>query len=126
MKRLIHIILLTLLLQACYNEQSQEVTIPQEEPPISVELMSEILVDMHLAQSAIKQLQSQKKDIQGFSEEYHSLILKKHGVTKEDLDKSLEYYNYRTDDLKLIYEEVITKLSLMESELKSKPQDSIP
>jgi hypothetical protein len=99
--------------------------IPQEEPPISMELMSEILVDMHVAQATIKQMQSQKKDIEGVSEEYHSFILKKHGVTKEEFDKSLEYYNYRTDDLKLIYEEVITRLSLMEIELKARPQDSI-
>ena len=126
MKQLIYIIFMALILQACYNNQSPEVIIPQEEPPISKEVLSEILVDMHLAESAIKQMQSQRQDIEGISEEYHSRILKKHGVTREELDKSLEYYNYRTEELKIIYEEVITKLSLMESELKTSPQDSIP
>jgi hypothetical protein len=126
MKRSIYIIFIILIFQACYHDRSPEVIIPPEEPPISIEEMSEILVDMHLAQSAIKEMQSQKKDIQGISEEYHARILKKHGVTKEELDKSLEYYNYRTEELKVIYEEVITKLSLMESELKTRTQDSIP
>jgi hypothetical protein len=115
-----------LILQACYNDRSQEVEIPKEDPPVSMEMMSDILVDMHLSQSAIKELQAKRANIDGISEEYHALILKKYGVSREDFDKSLEYYNYRTDDLKAIYEEVITKLSLMESELRSVQQDTVP
>ena len=125
MKRLLFLFVL-LLLQACYHDRSPEVEIPKEDPPVSPEMMSDILVDMHLAQSTIKEMQAQGKNIDGISEEYHALILKKYGVSREDFDKSLEYYNYRTDDLKAIYEEVITKLSLMESELKSVQQDTVP
>ncbi len=59
------------------------------------------------------------------TEGYHARIFKDYGVTKEDFDKSIEYYNYRTEELKIIYEEVITKLSLMDSELKSQRKDTI-
>jgi len=125
MKKYFSIIFISLLLTGCYNNQSTEVDIPEEDPPIGFDTMSDILVDMHLAQSSIKQMQVKRKDIEGRAELYHSLIFKKYGVSKEDFELSMEYYNYRSDELKLLYEEVITKLSLMDSEIKSLQKDTL-
>ena len=125
MKKYFSIIFISLLLTGCYSNQSTEVDIPEEDPPIGFDTMSDILVDMHLAQSSIKQMQVKRKDIEGKAELYHSLIFKKHGVSKEDFELSMEYYNYRSEELKLLYEEVITKLSLMDSEIKSLQKDTV-
>ena len=125
MKYNILALFISIFLIGCYSNHSPEVVIPNEDPPIGMEKMSDILVDIHLAQSSIKELQIKRINIDGTAEEYHYLIFQKHGVSKEDFDKSVEYYNYRVEDLNLIYEEVITKLSLMDSELKSIQADTI-
>jgi len=125
MKKILSIIFISFFLLGCYNNKSPEVVIPSDDPPIDMEMMSDILVEMHIVQSTIKQLQVKRKDIEGITEEHHARIFKDYGITKEDFDKSIEYYNYRTEELKIIYEEVITKLSLMDSELKSQRKDTI-
>ena len=125
MKKYLSIIFISLILSGCYNNQSTEVDIPEEDPPIGFDTMSDILVDMHLAQSSIKQMQVKRVDIEGKAELYHSLIFKKYDVSKEDFELSMEYYNYRSEELKLLYEEVITKLSLMDIEMKSLRKDTV-
>ena len=83
MKRILSIFFITVLLSGCYNNRSHDVVIPDDDPPIDMETMSDILVDIHLAQSTLKELQVKRTDIEGKTEEYHSLIFKKYGVSKE-------------------------------------------
>lgn len=125
MNRILSIIFISILLAGCYSNSSKEVDIPKDDPPIDMETMSNILVDFHLAQSSLKELQVKRTVIEGKTEEVHALIFKKYEVSKEEFDLSIEYYNYRSEELKKIYEDVITKLSLMDSELKSQLKDSI-
>jgi hypothetical protein len=108
------------LITGCYCKRSDEVTIPEEKTSISPEKMSEILTDFHLLQSAMKQKQSKKEDFMFENRYYHYLIFKKHNVTQEEFENSLEYYKYRIDELNNIYEDVIINLSVLESEIKSK------
>ncbi len=57
MKKILSIIFISFFLFGCYNNQSPEVVIPSDDPPIDMEMMSDILVEMHIVQSTIKQLQ---------------------------------------------------------------------
>lgn len=103
-----------LLLAAC---QQKAETKP--EYLLDEEQMVGVMVDMHLLETA-QNLKVIEPDT-SFAE-YDSLfgsVFVSHGVTKADFDSSLYYYATNTDEMHVIYDKVLERLSELESRVRS-------
>lgn len=86
-----------------------------EKPPINRQKMAKILVDVHIAESAMQDLQNaEKKDSIGRI--YYSKIFKIHKVSGADFDQSLKYYRKDPAKMETLYKEVIAELEKQDNE----------
>ncbi|MDO8899529.1 MAG: DUF4296 domain-containing protein [Bacteroidales bacterium] len=85
---------------------------------LSEEQMTVILMDVHLVEGTInfKRNIGQGHDEQK-SELYHQLM-ENHGITPEILESNLMYYNQKPAVMEKIYEDVISRLTDMQTEIK--------
>lgn len=72
--------------------------------PISEDRMVEILTDMQLAQAYTSTSQAMPGDLN--RERMMEAVLKKHGVTGEELDSAISYYGRNIDEYYSLYEKV--------------------
>jgi hypothetical protein len=85
-----------------------------------------ILVEVHLA-DALLQMPLVRQNYPGRdSISNYQDILKKHGYTKELFDKTIEFYKNDPDELNDLYEEVVSKLTQMQSEIRQFSREATP
>lgn len=80
--------------------------------------MVELMVDMHLAEGVIHINPKQFKNKQEKLEIYYD-VFQRHGITKAEMDSSLNYYLAYADEYREIYDEVIARLETMHVEAES-------
>ena len=87
---------------------------------ISEKQMVDVLVDIHLAESALR-VGNVQKTMPGDSTYQQSQFLEvfdNHRITPDEFRKSLSYYTTHISKLDAIYAEVIDRLNQMETELR--------
>jgi len=118
MSRIITGLLLTLFLGSCYH------TIPDPSFNMSLVIpadsMVSLLTDIHLADAVINNAKVKDKSFEHLSNEYFSVVMKKHKIGRDTFEESLRYYAYHVEELDKIYEKVIVNLSKIESMAPSK------
>ena len=117
MKKQGYLFIFILLLSSCYNTHDGE-KIPKPDDLIDRNKLVLVITDMEIAESTIKEKQNLGQEIDGLQEGYYFAIFEKHEITKEQFENSMAYYKQDLDELNDIYEEVITRLSMMESEVQ--------
>lgn len=85
-----------------------------------------ILVEMHLADgllltSKIRREYPGKDSISNYKD-----VFKKHNVTKEIFDRTIEFYEDEADNLNDLYDEVISELTRLQSEVEQNAREIIP
>ena len=106
-----------LLLCSCYSTHEP----PPEAPPdnlIDKDKVVLIMADVEIAEAALRQKENQGHEIAETSEAYYYAIFASYEVSKEQFDSSMAYYRRDMEALNEIYEEVITRLSVIESEIQ--------
>jgi hypothetical protein len=85
--------------------------------------MISLLVDIHLTEASLKlnQTGTPPKDINLYYSSTYTPVFKKHKTTPEQFEQSLQWYSRHIDQLDEIYTEVITRLSKLQAQIKSKP-----
>lgn len=88
--------------------------------------MVEVLVDVHIAEAVIKTVDTSAKRIE--KQEYYNTVFKKHNITKQQFDKSIDWYSKHHkklvdvyDDVKLEMEELQERVENYEFHLDMKP-----
>ncbi len=95
----------------------KSVEIPKD--VLSKEQLIPVLVDIHLAQSAMGI--NQLTDTSRFSmNDYSAYIFTTHHITKKQYDKSMGFYTLHPELLDGIYQEVINELSKKQGESEAK------
>lgn len=93
-----------------------------KQPPsylVSEEKMVDIMVDMHLVETAHNlKLMGTDSTYTEYLEKFNA-IYPTHGVTKADYDSSLMYYTSSTDQMPAIYDKILEELYELEAEVKS-------
>ncbi len=117
MKKLFFIFFSILLLSSCYNIHDESQNIKPDDL-IDQDKIVLVLVDVELAESALRQKQNFGHEITNEKEAYYASIFKKHEVSREQFNRSMKYYETDLDAMDEIYEDVITQLSLLESEVQ--------
>ena len=95
MKRICTYILLLLLLSGCSMRPWGV---------LSQDDMVAVLLDVHIAEAAMKVVDTSAKRIE--KQEYYNTVFEKHHTTKEQFDKSLDWYARHPKLLAKIYDEV--------------------
>lgn len=88
---------------------------------IEKEQFIEILADIHLGEAMrSSRHRIDKKNLR--SSEMYESVLRKHGVSKETLEKTIRYYSRHPKVYDEIYQKVLNRLKLDEEELNPEPQ----
>ena len=90
--------LLLLLLLACAPSQPRGV--------LSEEKMTDVLVDIHLAQG----MAETQGDVDVTRFKYIQAVFKKHRITEAEFDSSMVYYSGRAEEFTHIYNNVVTRV----------------
>ncbi|MFH2094235.1 MAG: DUF4296 domain-containing protein [Bacteroidota bacterium] len=106
-------ILLIIFITGC--RENAEPVIPSD--IIAKDRMAGILIDMHLADAMLINLQLDKSNEKFNAENYYDQVLEKHGVTREDVEKSVSYYARIPDYYDKIYDDVVAGLSKMSDDI---------
>lgn len=112
MRRLLYI---SVLLISCGTPEEQA-------PPddlISREKMAEVIVDMNLVEAQIAEVQLIQQVIKDSVHTYYGQLFAKHGITREQLNESVDYYTTKGEVMDSIYSDALSKLVQMEQELDS-------
>jgi hypothetical protein len=115
------IICLLLLIGAC---RKGDVMNQMPSDVLTREQMIPLLVDIHLTEASLKLNQSNIKpgEIKSYYSSAYSPVFKKHKTSPKQFEQSIQWYTKHIDQLDEIYTEVITRLSKLETQLKSKPK----
>lgn len=111
-----HFIILVILALATYSCSDKK---PEKKGEvIDEEKFIDILVDVHIA-DAVLSVDFDKENPDMFvPENFYNQVLKNHGITRHDFDRSIEYYAEEPARLELLYQKVSEKLSVMEGSVK--------
>ncbi len=115
MNRLFFIILSILLFSGCTNKIDDKKNIPAD--LIAKDQMVDVVVDLRLL-DAIMNVKLRKKEtgLDSVNVLLYNSIMEKHGITREQFERSLTFYQGDLKVLDEIYEQAITKLILMKPE----------
>jgi 4-hydroxyphenylpyruvate dioxygenase-like putative hemolysin len=105
-----------LVLVAGCNKHKETASHSLAEDLIPMDSMVSILVDVQLIESILKVKYPGKHENQEYTKRYYDHLLTRHGITRQQLDESLEYYQKNVESLDKIYTEVITQLSKIQAE----------
>lgn len=86
---------------------------------INKDEMVKIMVDMHLVETAANLKVYPPDSAQQLYQNNFASIFLTHGVTQEKYDSSLFYYATQTNQMNIIYDQVLESLSELESEVNS-------
>lgn len=108
------VVVLLLLLVSCNRMEGLFSNRPSD--VISKSQMVDVLVDMQLVESALRTSTVQPARGDSLLQKTYIRLFKKHHITKEQFEASLQYYIQDIEQLDAIYNEVISRLTAMEAE----------
>ena len=87
--------------------------------------MTDILVDVHLIEGARTGL-TVLGDTAYSLPDYYDVMFEKHNITEEQFRTSFSYYTRKPEVMDPMYEEVIERLTVIETELKARQSGESP
>lgn len=108
------ILLAAISLVSCSNkEKAPDYVIPYND-------MVNILVEIHITDGLLTSNKVRRKLAKNDTTNFYNAILNNYDYSRKDFDTSLYYYSKNINQYDLIYEEVLNRLSEIESTLKEK------
>lgn len=117
MKKILFLIFATLLLTSCYTSHEKTLLAKPDDLIIRDSLIN-LLAEIELIESAIRDKQNLGHEIDDLNEAFYATVFKKYNVSKEQFNRSMDYYKQDLNEMNDIYEDVITRLSVIESEVQ--------
>nr|NQU89160.1 DUF4296 domain-containing protein [Bacteroidota bacterium] len=88
-------------------------------PIIQPDSMVQILTDILLIESSLREMKREGRDNQFTSKMVYTEVFEKYNLTKERYENSVAYYEKNLDTYQRIYEAVITRLSQVQTEINN-------
>jgi hypothetical protein len=111
MKKLFVLLIILSIFSCNKKNEIPEYVIPFDD-------MVEIIVDIHITDGILTSGKVRRELVKKDTTNYYNLILENYNYKREDFDTSLYYYTKNIDQYDLIYNEVLNRLSKIESEIK--------
>ncbi len=109
---------MALLLGAC---NSSETTPEIESGSVFPEdTMTMILQDIYLAESYIRQIERQGKDVSSYSNHVYQLLMQKYHTDSTKISRSILYYSGNPEKMKKVSDKTLENLMIKETMLQKK------
>jgi hypothetical protein len=109
-------IIFSIFLFSCNSTQKQnQLPIPQEQ-------MVNIMVDMHLAETAANMKLTATDSTRPSYDRLVEVIFEKYGTTQTTFDSALYVLSFRPAEMNKVYDLVLERLSQMDAEVKAKQE----
>jgi len=105
---------LLLLALACGSPEKEPLSVAPPSDILPAEKFALVLADVQLAEAVMNQKMIREDDPLVMGAVYYTQVFEKHGISKEDFQKSHAYWAARPQDMLAIYDLVITELTKME------------
>ena len=116
-KKLLLLSICLLLISSCYTIHDNT-TVYKPDNLIEKDTIILILADVEVAESALRQKQNLGHEIGEAREAYYHAIFTQYEISREQFDSSMAYYKQDLEAINDIYEDVLTRLSVIESEIE--------
>ncbi|PSR03878.1 MAG: hypothetical protein BRD50_05030 [Bacteroidetes bacterium SW_11_45_7] len=115
---LTYLMIITLLTGGCSSGNDAPSQTP--EGVLHPDTLKQVLMDIHLAEAALKrnQLEGDTAVIQ--AQQYYNEIYQVHNITEDEFMTSMAYYRTRQQQFQTMYEELIKAMSKKEAKLSGK------
>jgi len=126
MRKVIVCLLLIASLSSCYTENKPEIVPPDE--LMTEEQIVNVLTDLNIAEGIIAVRRQGKSNVtMEFKDSLYQLVFENWGITSAQLNQNLDYYNNDPKHMERIMDQVLSRLSQEESQIKanSKAVDSL-
>ncbi len=114
--RLISLLIIVLICFSCGKRDNILADAPDNVIPR--EKMINVLVDLHLIEASMAQYYGVPLDMKMKAATYYAVLYKKYSITHSQLVNSLYYYSIDLKYFGKLYQEVITRLSVMQSSVR--------
>ncbi len=115
MTRLFPVVFTILFVTSCYHENKPQINIP--DTLLSKGEMVSILTDIYVAEGTIAYHKTKNELTQEMSTRYYKQIFQEHNINHRILKDNLRYYNSTPEIMEDIMEDVLAKLSRLQSEV---------
>ncbi len=106
----------------CYHEN---VSIPEvPEVLLSYDQMVAVMTDIHLTEGVLNYHRINRMEYKDYKSAYYSKVLQQHGINAVQLRENIDYYNSTPKVMEDIYEEVLSNLVKIETDLKIEQQQA--
>ncbi len=118
MKRIFIVLITVFVLSGCQKNKVPEHVIPPDD-------MVSILVDIHLTDGILSSSQLRRELAQKDTSNIYNILLYNYGYSRKDFDTSLFYYGKNIALYDQIYNDVLNRLSEMETQIKEESQENL-
>lgn len=108
-------VLLIPFLYSCYHVNQPEIKVPEH--LLNEEEMVTIITDVQLVEGALSYRRTLRVEQKDFRKSAYQQLFSTYGITAKILNENISYYNNEPEKMELIYEQVLAKLSRIQSEL---------
>ncbi len=115
MKRYLVVLIIAVLFVSCGHKKEK---IPQSNIILNKKEMTEVLVDVYIAEAALVATMQDGNTAKAYTNLYYNYIFKKHNITRSTYLSNLHYYSFRLKEMKEIYTDVMIKLISMQVKKK--------
>ena len=117
MQKFFSLVLIALLFNSCYHDNKQEAVVPDK--LLSEDELVKVMTDIQLAEGIITYQRFQRANIKKeYKDTVYMVVLSNYGLTVNDLNDNLDYYNSNPENMELLYEKVLSNLSKLQSEVE--------
>lgn len=89
---------------------------------LSKEQMTDILTDIYMLEAYIREYQRTEPAAKDSAKYFFEVLFLRHGVEKSVFEKALDCYLLDREAMEIIHEDILTRLSLIESEAGTNPE----
>ena len=118
MKKTLILLLIFSLFSCKNNKKTPDYVIPFDD-------MVDIIVDIHITDGLLTSNKIRRQLALQDTTNYYNNIFSNYNYTRKDFDTSLYYYSRNINQYDLIYDEVLNKLSELESNILEKRDEGI-
>jgi hypothetical protein len=115
--RILVVIISLLMVSSCYNKHENDI-IGEPSGLILKDSIVLILADIEIIESALRQKQNRGQEIDDLRDTYYKSLFANYGISQVQFDSSMLYYRQDLETINEIYEAVITRLSVISSEVE--------
>jgi len=119
MKKIFFVFICLFIVVSCGRKKDSKEKKPSSEKIVSVKEMTNIMIDVMLAEGAIGATEANLKKPEYYTWHYYNFILKKNNITIEQFRKSYVYYASDSDKMLKIMTNVVDTLSEKQSKIKN-------